>query len=282
MTSVSSVPLRAGNGATIDIPQLGFGTWEVPDADVTDAVSHALATGYRSVDTAAIYGNEEGVGRALAATDIPREQIFVTTKVWNDAQGYEPTIQACRESLARLGQEYVDLYLMHWPVPSADRYVDTWKAMLQLRADGLIRAAGVCNFNADHLRRLGEAAGELPALNQIEIHPYFNQGDLRAFHRAHDIATEDWSPLGARANVLADESLAQIATQVDRTVAQVVLRWHLQIGSVVIPRSVTPHRIEENFAVGDFELSQQQLDTVSGLDRGQRTGPDPENFSLGA
>ena len=196
MTSVPNVSLSTGT-TTIDIPQLGFGVWQVPDAEVTDAVATALEVGYRSIDTAAAYQNEDGVGRALARTDVPREEIFLTTKVWNDEHGYESTLRAFDASAKRLGQEVVDLYLIHWPVPSKDAYVDTWRALLELRSQGRIRAAGVCNFQPAHLQRLLDETGELPALNQIELHPRLQQAELRAFHAQHGVVTEAWSPLAS-------------------------------------------------------------------------------------
>ena len=280
MTSVPHVSLSAGS-TTIDIPQLGFGVWQVPDADVTDAVTTALEVGYRSIDTAAAYQNEEGVGRALARTGVPREEIFLTTKVWNDEHGYESTLRAFDASAKRLGQEVVDLYLIHWPVPSKDAYVDTWRALLELRAQCRIRAAGVCNFQPAHMQRLLDETGELPALNQIELHPRLQQAELRAFHAQHGIVTEDWSPL-ASGGLLSDPVIAGIAQRLSRTPAQVILRWHLELGNVVIPKSVTPSRIAENFAIFDFELEPADLAAIEGLNRDERTGPDPDTFDVGA
>src|SRR6478609_7844933 len=233
MTSVPNVSLSAGT-TTIDIPQLGFGVWQVPDAEVTDAVATALEVGYRSIDTAAPYENEEGVGRALARTGVPREEIFLTSKVWNDQHGYESTLRAFDASAERLGQEVVDLFL--WPVPSSDAYVDTWRALLELRSQGRIRAAGVCNFQPAHLQRLLDETGELPALNQIELHPRLQQAELRAFHAQHGVVTEAWSPL-ASGGLLSDPVIAGIAQRLSRTPAQVILRWHLELGNVVIPKS---------------------------------------------
>ena len=281
MTSVPNVSLSTGT-STIGIPQLGFGVWQVPDAEVTDAVATALEVGYRSIDTAAAYENEEGVGRALARTGVPREEIFLTTKVWNDEHGYESTLRAFDASAERLGQEVVDLYLIHWPVPSSDAYVDTWRALLELRSQGRIRAAGVCNFQPAHLQRLLDETGELPALNQIELHPRLQQAELRAFHAQHGIVTEDWSPLASGGDLLADPVVTGIAQRLSRTPAQVILRWHLQLGNVVIPKSVTPSRIAENFAIFDFELEPADLAAIEGLNRDERTGPDPDTFDVGA
>lgn len=278
---VPSKALRSGDG-TIEIPQLGFGVWEIPDEEVTDAVAHALKTGYRSIDTAAAYGNEEGVGRALRQSGVPREDIFVTTKLWNDRHGYDSVFEALEESLAKLGTDYVDLYLIHWPVPAKDAYVESWKALLSLRAAGRARAVGVCNFHETHLQRLGDETDELPCINQIEVHPYFTQEKLRAFNSEHDIVTEDWSPLGARLNIIGDPVVQSVARAVGATPAQVILRWHLQIGSVVIPRSTKPPRIEQNFDLFSFELNDEQMASISGLNENKRSGPNPDEFNLGA
>src|SRR6476660_1027807 len=259
MTSVPNVTLTAGN-STVDIPQLGFGVWQVPDDGATAAVNTALEVGYRSIDTARIYDNEAGVGRALAATDVSRDEIFLTTKVWNDDQGYDQTLRAFDASAKRLGVDYVDLYLIHWPTPAKDAYVDTWKALLQLRADGRIRAAGVCNFQPAHLQ----------------------QEELRRFHAQHGIVTEAWSPLAQGGDLLQDDTITGIARKHARTPAQVILRWHLQLGNVVIPKSVTPSRIAENFAIFDFELEPADLAAIEGLNRDERTGPDPDTFDVGA
>src|SRR6476646_1400548 len=281
MTSVPNVTLTAGN-STVDIPQLGFGVWQVPDDGATAAVNTALEVGYRSIDTARIYDNEAGVGRALAATDVSRDEIFLTTKVWNDDQGYDQTLRAFDASAKRLGTDYVDLYLIHWPTPAKDAYVDTWKALLQLRADGRIRAGGVCNFQPAHLQRLLDETGEAPAINQVEMHPRLQQASLRAFHAQQGIATEAWSPLAQGGDLLQDATIAGIARTHDRTPAQVILRWHLQLGNVVIPKSVTPSRIAENFDVFGFELDAAELAAIEGLNRDERTGPDPDRFNAGA
>ena len=281
MTSVPNVTLTAGN-STVDIPQLGFGVWQVPDDGATTAVTTALEVGYRSIDTARIYDNEAGVGRALAATDVSRDEIFLTTKVWNDDQGYDQTLRAFDASAKRLGVDYVDLYLIHWPTPAKDAYVDTWKALLQLRADGRIRAAGVCNFQPAHLQRLIDETGEAPAINQVELHPRLQQEELRRFHAQHGIVTEAWSPLAQGGDLLQDDTITGIARKHARTPAQVILRWHLQVGNVVIPKSVTPSRISENFDVFGFDLDAEDLAAIAGLDRAGRIGPDPDEFNVGA
>ncbi|MEU0926354.1 aldo/keto reductase [Streptomyces malaysiensis] len=274
MTSVPNVTLHTG----LEIPQLGFGVFQVEDEQTTSAVLSAVEAGYRSIDTAAIYGNEAGVGRALATSGVPREELFLTTKLWNADQGYDSTLAAFDTSLAKLGTDYVDLYLIHWPTPARDRYLDTWRALEKLLADGRTRAIGVSNFQPAHLERLLDHSGVVPVVNQIELHPYLQQRELRAFHAQHDIATEAWSPL-AQGALLQDPALDAIARRHGRTPAQVVLRWHLQLGNVVIPKSVTPARIRENIDVFDFTLTAEDIEAINALDRGQRTGPDPDTLN---
>ncbi|MCQ8188185.1 aldo/keto reductase [Streptomyces rugosispiralis] len=274
MTSVPNLTLHTG----LEIPQLGFGVFQVEDERTTGAVLSAIEAGYRSIDTAAIYGNEGGVGRALAESGVPREELFLTTKLWNADQGYDSTLTAFDTSLAKLGTDYVDLYLIHWPAPARDLYLDTWRALEKLLADGRTRAIGVSNFQPAHLRRLLDHSGVVPVLNQVELHPYLQQGELRAFHAQHDIATEAWSPL-AQGALLEDPALTAIARRHGRTPAQVVLRWHLQLGNVVIPKSVTPARIRENIDVFDFTLTSADIEAIGALDRGQRTGPDPDTLN---
>ncbi|MFE5731935.1 aldo/keto reductase [Streptomyces sp. NPDC056528] len=274
--SLPHVPSVALNDGTA-IPQIGFGVFQVPDDETTTAVAHALDAGYRSVDTAAVYGNEAGVGRALAASGIARDELYVTTKLWNADQGYDATLRAFDDSLARLGLDHVDLYLIHWPAPARDLYVDTWRAIGTLVADGRVRTAGVSNFNPAHLERLLDSSDLVPAVNQIELHPGLQQRELRALHAVHGIATEAWSPL-AQGAVLADPVVTGIADRHGKSPAQVVLRWHLQLGNVVIPKSVTPARIRENLDVLDFALSPEEMETMAGLDRGLRTGPDPDTL----
>ncbi|MFC8225269.1 aldo/keto reductase [Streptomyces sp. NPDC057287] len=274
MPTVPTVTLN--NGVTI--PQLGFGVFQVPDDETTAAVTAALEAGYRSIDTAAVYGNEAGVGRALAESGLAREELFVTTKLWNADQGYDATLAAFTASLAALGLDHVDLYLIHWPTPARDLYTDTWRALEKLLADGRIRAAGVSNFQPAHLRRLREESSLVPAVNQIELHPALQQSELRAAHAEHGIATEAWSPL-AQGALLDDQLLVSLAERHGKTPAQVVLRWHLQLGNVVIPKSVTPARIRQNIDVFDFELSTADMDAIAGLDRGMRTGPDPDTLN---
>ncbi|MGV9276784.1 aldo/keto reductase [Streptomyces griseosporeus] len=272
-------PITLNNG--VEMPQLGFGVWQVPDDEAERAVATALQAGYRSIDTAAIYGNEEGTGRAIAASGLPREDIFVTTKLWNSDQGYDSTLRAFDTSLAKLGLDYVDLYLIHWPLPGRGRYVDTYKAFEKLHADGRIRAIGVSNFLPEHLERLIAETSVIPAVNQIELHPYLQQHAAREYHAEQGIATEAWSPLGSGKGLLEVPAIVAIARKHGRTPAQVVLRWHLQTGNVVIPKSVTPSRIEENISVFDFSLDDEDLAAISALNEDRRLGPDPATFDLG-
>ncbi|GAA4680635.1 aldo/keto reductase [Streptomyces youssoufiensis] len=276
---VSKVPsITLNTGAAL--PQLGFGVWQVGNDEATAAVSTALEAGYRSVDTAAAYGNEEGTGKAVAESGIPREELFITTKVWNTDQGYDAALRAFDSSLSKLGLDYVDLYLIHWPAPARDAYVDTYKALEKIHAEGRAKAIGVSNFHPAHLERLFAETSVVPALNQIELHPHLQQGALRAFHAEHGIATEAWSPLGSGKGLLDDPKIGAIAAKHGKSPAQAVLRWHLQLGNVVIPKSVTPSRIRENIDVFDFELDADDLATLAGLDAGRRTGPDPDTFDV--
>ncbi len=274
MTSVPTVKLNNG----VEIPQLGFGVFQIPDDETATAVTAALEAGYRSIDTAAVYENEAGVGRALAASALAREDLFVTTKVWNTDQEYDAALRAFDASLAGLGLDYVDMYLIHWPTPARNRYPDTWRALERLAADGRIRAAGVSNFQPAHLRHLMDTGSLVPAVNQIELHPGLQQRELRAVHAEHHIATEAWSPL-AKGSLLGEEALVTIAERHGKSPAQAVLRWHLQLGNIVIPKSVTPARIRENIDVFDFTLSDDEMTAIAALDRGLRTGPDPDTFN---
>ncbi|GAA0505754.1 oxidoreductase [Saccharopolyspora subtropica] len=274
MTQVPNITLNTG--ATM--PQLGYGVFQVPAEEVVEPVLAALQAGYRSIDTAAAYGNEEGVGKAIAESGIKREDLFVTTKLWNDDQGYDSTLRAFDESLTKLGLDYVDLYLIHWPVPAKDRYVETWKALEKLHADGRAKAIGVSNFKIPHLRRLFEETDVVPAVNQIELHPNLPQAELRAFHTEHGIATEAWSPLGRNNGLLNDAALTALAEKYGKSPAQIVLRWHIQLGNVTIPKSVTPSRIQENIDIFDFELADDDVAAITALETGVRVGPDPDVF----
>ncbi|WP_461020034.1 aldo/keto reductase [Streptomyces daliensis] len=275
MSNVPTITLHNG----VAMPQLGFGVWQVPDDEAADAVGTALQAGYRSIDTAAIYENEKGTGQAIAASGLPREDLFVTTKLWNREQGYDSTLRAFDASLERLGLDYVDLYLIHWPVPEQDKYVDTWKAFQKIAADGRAKAVGVSNFQPAHLQRLIDETGAVPAVNQIELHPHLQQPLPRAFHADHGIATEAWSPLGQGKDLLKEPTLAAIADKHGKTPAQVVLRWHLQIGNVVIPKSVTPSRIKENIDVFGFELDAGDLERIASLNTDTRLGADPDEMN---
>ncbi|MFH8731024.1 aldo/keto reductase [Streptomyces sp. NPDC017964] len=262
------------------MPQLGFGVWQVPDAEAEKAVATALEAGYRSIDTAAIYGNEEGTGKAIAASGIAREKLFVTTKLWNADQGYDATLRAFDASLDKLGLDYLDLYLIHWPLPSKDSYVDTYKAFEKIYADGRAKAIGVSNFLPEHLERLLGETSIIPAVNQIELHPHLQQRAAREFHAEQGIATEAWSPLGQGKGLLEVPAIVAIAQKHGRTPAQIVLRWHVQLGNVVIPKSVTPSRIVENIDVFGFELDVEDIAAISALNEDRRLGPDPATFDM--
>ncbi|MFG2025974.1 aldo/keto reductase [Streptomyces sp. NPDC048825] len=257
------------------MPQLGFGVWQIPDDEAEQAVTTALEAGYRSIDTAAAYGNEEGTGKALGASGIAREDLFVTTKLWNADHGYDSTLRAFDTSLAKLGLDYVDLYLIHWPMPDNGTYVDTYKAFEKLLADGRVKTIGVSNFLPEHLDRLIEATSVIPGVNQIELHPHLQQLALREYHAEQGIATEAWSPLGQGKGLLEVPAIVAIAQKHGRTPAQIVLRWHIQLGNVVIPKSVTPSRIKENIEVFDFSLDTEDIAAISALNEDRRIGPDP-------
>ena len=273
MSKVPAVKLNDGNR----IPQLGLGVWQVPDEQAAASVKEALAAGYRSVDTAAIYQNEEGVGAGLRAAGVARKDLFVTTKLWNDKHGYDDAHAAMDESLRKLGLAYVDLYLIHWPVAGSDKFLEAWRAMIEMKQDGRARSIGVSNFTEANLTRLIKDSGVTPAVNQIELHPGFAQRELRAFHERHGIATESWSPL-AQGKAVQEKVILELARKHGKTPAQVTLRWHLQSDLIVIPKSVTPARIRENIDVFDFELSRADMDAIDGIVEGARLGPDPERF----
>ena len=271
-----SPALTLNNG--VEIPQLGFGVFQIPTDDTVSAVSKAFEVGYRHIDTAAMYGNESEVGQAVRDSGLAREDVFITTKLDNDSHGYDEARAAFDASIGALGLDYVDLYLIHWPQPANDRYIDTWRAFEQIYADGRAKSIGVSNFQPNHLRRLIAETTVVPAVNQVEVHPTFTQPELRAVHADLGIVTEAWSPLGQAAD-LDNATVTRIAGSLDKTPAQVVLRWHLQRGDVVFPKSATPERIEANFGVFDFDLSGSDLADSDALDAGNRMGPDPDEFN---
>lgn len=273
-----TISLNDGNS----IPAVGLGVWQTPAGETERAVSAALDAGYRHVDTAAAYGNEAEVGLALAgaeASGIARGDVYVVTKLWNSEQGYDTTLRAFDESMDKLGLEYLDLYLIHWPVPARNAYVDTFKAFAHLREQGRIRSIGVSNFEPEHLRTLIDATGIVPAVNQIELHPLLPQRELRELHASLGIATEAWSPLG-QGSLLENATVVGIADAHGKTPAQALIRWHVQLGNIVIPKSVNPDRIASNFDVFDFELSEQDMASISSLEDGTRLGPDPRTFNF--
>ena len=273
-TAVPAVRLNDGS----DVPQFGFGVFQIPADQTVTAVRTALDAGYRHIDTAQMYGNEAEVGRAIAESGVPREEIFVTTKLDNSRHGYDAALGALDESLRRLRFDHVDLFLIHWPRPQEGRYVETWTALEKLKADGKATSIGVSNFTVEHLDRLADRTGTVPAVNQIELHPQFPQAALRAYHAEHGIATEAWSPIGQGGELLQDGRLRALADEHGRSPAQVVLRWHIQLGNIVFPKSVTPERIRENIDVFDFSLSADDMAVLDGLDTGTRKGPDPDRF----
>ncbi|HEX4250857.1 MAG TPA: aldo/keto reductase [Pseudonocardia sp.] len=273
MTQVPNIQLNNG----VQIPQFGFGVFQVPPADTADVVREAFAAGYRHIDTAQAYANEAGVGAAIKGSGLARDEVFVTTKLNNKGHGYDSAIAGLDRSLAELGLDHVDLYLIHWPLPHLDRYVETWRGFEKVLADGKARSIGVSNFQVPHLERLAKETGTVPAVNQIELHPKLTQQRLREYHAQHGIATEAWSPI-AKGQVLSDQTITSLADKYGRTPAQIVLRWQVQIGNIVIPKSVNPDRMRENIDVFDFELADDDVAEIEAMDAGYRTGPDPDTF----
>ncbi|WP_138732452.1 aldo/keto reductase [Modestobacter excelsi] len=275
MATVPTITLNNG----VEIPQLGFGVYQVPPEDTADAVQAALEVGYRHIDTAEMYGNEKGVGEGIRASGVPREEVFVTSKLNNGFHAHDDALRAFDGTLEALGSDYVDLFLIHWPLPGIDvDYVETWKALEEIYRSGRAKSIGVSNFNAHHLRKLFGQTQIRPAVNQIEVHPYLAQDELRAFDADHEIATEAWSPI-AQGKVLDDPTILRVAERHGKTASQVTLRWHVQRGDIVFPKSVTRSRVEENFDIFDFELSEDDLREITALDRNERTGPDPDTFN---
>lgn len=275
MTSVPN--LTCNNG--VEIPQLGFGVFQVPADETKQAVLTAFGAGYRHVDTAALYGNEAGVGDAIRDSNLDRDAVFVTTKLANPDQGYDSTLRGFDTSMGELGLDVVDLYLIHWPTPSRELYVDTWRAMEKLYHDGRVRAIGVSNFQPDQLRHLCDKSEVVPVINQVELHPYLQQEEVRRAHEELGIITQAWSPIAKGGQLLQDQVITGLADKHGRTAAQIVLRWHIEIGNVVIPKSVTPSRVRENAEIFDFSLDEDDLTAIAQLDRGERTGPDPDRFN---
>jgi 2,5-diketo-D-gluconate reductase A len=276
--STSTVPeITLNNG--VRIPQLGFGVFQIKPSETAEATLRALEVGYRHIDTAEMYGNEKEVGEGLRRSGIPREEVFVTSKLDNGAHAHQDALAAFDRTLEALGFAYLDLFLIHWPLPKVSDYVETWHAMEEIYASGRAKAVGVSNFQPAHLQRLLEQSKLVPAVNQIEVHPYLTQDEVRAFDAEHGIATEAWSPI-AKGKVLGDPTVTAIAERVGRTPAQVVLRWQLQRGDIVFPKSVTPQRVKENFELFDFELSDADMAAITGLNRDERTGPDPDTFNV--
>ena len=266
--------LSLADGASI--PQLGYGLYKVPATDAARLCLDAIAIGYRHLDTAAFYGNERAVGEAVRAASVPRDELFVTSKVWKDDNGFEAALRAFDASMTRLGLDSLDLYLIHWPVPSSDRYVDTWRALIRLQEEGRVRSIGVANFHTHHLERIIGETGVAPVVNQVELHPWLPQAELRAFDAARGIRTEAWSPL-ARGRVLGTPLLDDLAAKHGRTPAQVVLRWHVQLGNIVIPKASSPERLADNLDVFGFELDADDLAALAALETGERTGRDPDD-----
>jgi 2,5-diketo-D-gluconate reductase A len=273
MTAIPSLSFLDGRS----IPQLGFGLWQVPEDTTGQTVAQALQLGYRLLDGAAIYGNEVGQGEGLRASGLPRDDVFVTTKVWNDNQGFDSTLRAIGASLERLGLDAVDLCLIHWPCPNKGLYVETWKAFIRAKEEGKLRSIGVSNFAPAHLERIIGETGVTPVLNQIELHPRSQQAELRAFHAEHAIITQSWTPLG-KSKSFDDPVIVAIGERLNKSPAQIILRWHVQLGCSVIPRSTNPERMAQNLALFDFELTADDMTAIAGLDAGDRLGPDPATF----
>ncbi|WP_311478877.1 aldo/keto reductase [uncultured Gulosibacter sp.] len=272
----NSLGIRLNDGRTI--PQLGLGTYKMDPAATADLVAQAIDIGYRHIDTATLYNNETGVGEGLRRSGIDRDEVFITTKVWQDMQGYDATLRAFDESLERLGLDEVDLYLIHWPAPALDRYLETWDALERLHDEGRARSIGVANFKAHHLERLIQEADVVPAVNQVELHPAFQQPELRHFHLQHGIATEAWAPL-RRGDALAKPLVQELAEKYGRTPAQIVLRWHIEIDNIAIPKSSHPERMRENLGAADFTLDADDIARLTQVDTGTRTGKDPDDFN---
>lgn len=276
MVTVPTLTMNDGRA----IPQLGFGVFQIPPEQTAPAVTVALTAGYRLIDTAQGYQNEEGVGEALRRSGLPRDEVFITTKLTNSEHGTDRALRAFEASLHKLGLDEVDLFLIHWPVPARDLYVQTWQTLEKIRAEGRARSIGVSNFTQAHLSRLLRETDVVPAANQVELHPRFPQQALRAYHAEHGILTEAWAPIGQGQGLLEDETIVRLAAQKGRSPAQVVLRWHMQLGNIAIPKSVTPERIRENIDIFGFTLDEDEMRQLNGLATGERIGPDPDTFNV--
>jgi 2,5-diketo-D-gluconate reductase A len=273
---IQSLNLNDGNS----MPQLGYGLWQVPDDETEKVVKNAIEVGYRSIDSAQVYGNEKGLGGAIRNCGLARKELYITTKIWNTEQGYDTTLRSFDESMKKLGTEYLDLLLIHWPAPKKNLYVDTWKALVQLKKDGRVRSIGVSNFYPEHIDKIVDATSFIPAVNQIECHPRFQQHEFRKFHDKLGIKTESWSPLG-QGKVLEDEIIKKVAQKHGKTPAQVIIRWHLDSGLIAIPKSITPSRIAENFHVFGFSLDADDMKLIASMDdKNGRIGPDPMNATF--
>jgi 2,5-diketo-D-gluconate reductase A len=272
--NIPSLPLNDGT----TIPQIGLGTWKIPDADAAAVVADAIAAGYRLIDTASEYKNEVGVGAGLRAAAVPPAELMLTTKIWNADQGFDTTLRAAEASIKRLGRPYIDLYLIHWPAPGRNTYVDTWKALIELKQRGTVKSIGVCNFHRPHLERIIGETGVAPVVNQIELSPQLAQTELRAYHAQHRIVTESWSPL-ARGQLVQNPEVIALAQKHGKTPAQVIPRWHIELGLVVIPKSATASRVRENLAVFDFSLDAGDMAVLAKMDAGKRLGPNPDVFN---
>jgi 2,5-diketo-D-gluconate reductase A len=274
MASIPNITLNNG----VEIPQLGFGVFQIPPADTRAATLDALEVGYRHIDTAEMYGNEQGVGEAVRDSGLKRDEVFVTSKLNNGFHARDAALAAFDRTLEALDFEYLDLFLIHWPLPAVGDYVETWKAMEEIKASGRVRAIGVSNFQPAHIRRLLDQTDTVPAVNQIEIHPYLTQDDVRGFDFDNDIANEAWSPI-AQGGVLGDPVIQAIADRVSKSTAQVTLRWHIQRGDIVFPKSVTHSRVVENFELFDFQLTDEEVAAITALNKNERTGPNPDEFN---
>ena len=275
---MSDVPgITLNNGTTI--PQLGFGVFQIDPQDTAATLQTAFDAGYRHIDTAQMYGNEAEVGEAIANSGLSRDELWVTTKCNNQFHGYDDARSALDESLTKLGLDFVDMYLIHWPLPGKDLYVETWKGFEQALADGKTRTIGVSNFQDHHLDRLAQETDTTPAVNQIELHPHMQQMAMRSYDERHGIATEAWSPIGQGKGLLDAPELEGVAKKHDKSAAQIVLRWHIQLGNIIFPKSVTPERIRENIAIFDFELSDDEMSSIGGMEKAERIGPDPDQFA---